>query len=140
MAQLLSLERIYADGRHNAFTDLLKWREHYYLCFRASENHGIEPPGEIVVLRSADLRVWEECGRLSTAGDDRDPKLVDMGERIAVIFGTWFRRWAEGSIANEPYDLISHACFSRDGSETASGLRWSAPRQMWSPNYWGSAG
>jgi hypothetical protein len=130
MAQLLSLERVYGDGRHNAFTDLLQWRGYTYLCFRASENHGIEPPGEIVVLRSADLQAWEECGRLRTAGDDRDPKLVDMGERIAVTFGTWFPRWADQSIASEPYDLISHVCYSRDGTS------WSAPRQMWSPNYW----
>lgn len=130
MAQPLSLERVYGDGRHNAFTDLLLWREHYYLCFRAAENHGLEPPGEIVVLRSRDLQSWERCGRLSTAGDDRDPKLVDMGDRLAVTFGTWYPRWAAGSLASGPHDLITHVCFSADGT------RWSAPRQMWGPNYW----
>jgi len=136
MATLLDVIRVHGDGCHNAFTDLLRWRGHYYLCFRVSENHGIEPPGEIVVLRSKDTRAWEECGRLRTGGDDRDPKLVDMGDRIAVTFGTWYKRWADRSLANEPYDLISHVCFAREGSEAASGLRWSAPRQMWSPNYW----
>lgn len=130
MVQLLSVERLYGDGTHNAFTDLLKWHEHYYVCFRTSENHGIEPPGDILVLRSRDLATWEPCGRLSTAGDDRDPKLVDMDDRLAVIFGTWYSRWTERSIANEPCDLISHVCFSRDGTS------WSSPRQMWGPNYW----
>lgn len=130
MAQLLGVQRIYGDGRHNAFTDLLRWRDHYYLCFRTSETHGIEPPGDILVLRSADLEAWETCGRMSTAGDDRDPKLLDMGDRLAVTFGTWYPRWSAGSLANEPYDLISHVCCSHDGTS------WSAPRQMWGPNYW----
>jgi len=130
MATLLDVTRVYGDGTHNAFTDLLHWRGHYYLCFRTAESHGIEPPGEIVVLRSADLQTWETCGKLSTAGDDRDPKFVDLGDRIAVTFGTWYPRWAGQSLANEPYDLISHGCFSREGTS------WSAPRQMWGPNYW----
>jgi len=130
MATLLDVTRVVSDGYHNAFTDLLQWREHYYLCFRTSENHGLAPPGEIVVLRSPDAKAWEVCGRMSTAGDDRDPKLVDLGDRIAVVFGTWYPRWSADSIANEAHDLISHVCFSRDGTS------WSAPRQMWGPNYW----
>ena len=58
MAELLNLERVVGDGYHNAFTDLLRWRGHYYLAFRKSEHHGTRPPGKVVVLRSADLRTW----------------------------------------------------------------------------------
>ena len=130
MAELLSLDRVYGDGTHCAFTDLLKWRGHYYLTFRVAESHGIQVPGSCLVLRSADARRWEVCARLETEGDDRDPKLVDAGDRLAVIFGTWFARWQGGSIANSPHDLISQVCFSRDG------VAWSAPRQMFGVNYW----
>lgn len=130
MAELLDVQRIYGDGLHNAFTDLLKWRDHYYLCFRTAETHGIEPPGDIIVLRSADLGHWEQCGRLSTGGDDRDPKLIDAGDRLGVVFGTWTPRWADGSIPNCPHDMISHLCFSHDGTS------WSTPRQVWGPGYW----
>lgn len=130
MARLIGVERVYGDGYHNAFTDLLKWREHYYLAFRTAETHGIAPPGDVLVMRSGDLVSWEQCGRLSTPGDDRDPKLVDMGERLAVIFGTWYPRWPDGNWAHGPHDLISHVCYSRDGTS------WSTARQMWGPNYW----
>lgn len=130
MATLLDVTRVRADGVHNAFTDLRKWRDHYYLCFRTAEHHGTRPPGEIVVLRSRDARTWEPCGRLTTAGDDRDPKLVDLGDRLAVTFGTWYPRWAEGSLANGPEDLITHVCFTHEGTA------WSEPRQLYGVNYW----
>ena len=29
MLKLLSVDRIYADGYHNAFTDLIRWQDHY---------------------------------------------------------------------------------------------------------------
>ena len=31
MAQLMDLEPLFADGYHNAFTDLLYWQGHYYV-------------------------------------------------------------------------------------------------------------
>jgi hypothetical protein len=130
MPELLSLETVYADGYHNAFTDLLKWRDHYYLTFRMSENHGFPPNGDILVLRSSDLRSWEPSGRISSEGDDRDPKLIEAGDRLALVFGTWYPRWSARSIANTPADLISHVAFSHDGTS------WSAPRQVYGVNYW----
>ena len=130
MAQLISVHTVRADGYHNAFTDLLKWRDHYYLVFRTSDHHSFPPPGEIVILRSRDMDAWEPCGRLRTGGDDRDPKLVDCGDRLGVVFGTWFPRWADDSLSNAPFDLISHVSFSRDG------CCWSAPRQLYGVNYW----
>lgn len=130
MPELLSVETVYADGYHNAFTDLLRWHGEYYLCFRTAEHHGFPPNGEVLVLRSSDLKSWTLSGRISTEGDDRDPKLIDAGDRLAVVFGTWCPRWSGRSIVNTPADLISHVCFSRDGTS------WSAPRQVYGVNYW----
>ncbi|MBT7161445.1 MAG: exo-alpha-sialidase [Victivallales bacterium] len=130
MAELLDLQRVVADGYHNAFTDLLHWHGHYYLAFRKSEHHGTKPRGKVVILRSTDLATWEECVCLSTGGDDRDPKLIDAGDRLGVIFGTWYPRWSADSLPNQEEDLICHVCLSRDG------LAWSSPRQVWGPNYW----
>jgi len=130
MAELLELRRVVADGYHNAFTDLRFWQGHYYLAFRRAEHHGTNPPGSVVVLRSTDLATWTECACLHTQGDDRDPKLIDADDRLGVVFGTWFPRWAAGSLANTPEDLISHLCTSRDG------LAWSHPRQVYGVNYW----
>ena len=129
---LLQIRRIYGDGRHNAFTDLLFWKGHYYLGFRTAEQHGLLPNGDVLVLRSRDLHTWEPCARFDTGGDDRDPKLVNAGDRLAVMFGTWVPRWGDGtrSIPGLSHDMISHVALSRDG------LCWSVPRQVHGVNYW----
>ena len=33
MPELVSLQRVVADGYHNAFTDLTHWQGHYYLGY-----------------------------------------------------------------------------------------------------------
>jgi len=131
-AELVQVRRIYGDGRHNAFTDLLFWKGHYYLTFRTAEAHGLPPNGDVLVLRSQDLHTWETCARFDTGGDDRDPKLVDAGDQLAVMFGTWYPRWGDGTrtIPGLSHDLISHVTLSRDG------LCWSVPRQVYGGNYW----
>jgi len=130
MAELVGLERVYTDGYHNAFTDLLHWQGSYYLTFRTAEHHGFPPDGDVVVMRSEDLRSWDVCALISTGGDDRDPKLIDAGDRLAIVFATWYPRWSTGSLPNTPSDLISHIIVSRDGT------CWSSPRQVYGVNYW----
>ena len=132
MAQLPSVECLFGDGYHNAFTDLRYWKGDYYLCFRTAQTHAVATPGEVVIYRSSDLTKWTLCVRFDTGGDDRDPKLIDAGERLGVVFGTWFPRWGtEGSsVRNLEYDLISHIALSRDGT------CWSTPRQIYGVNYW----
>lgn len=135
MAELLTVERLFADGYHNAFTDLCRWRGHYYLCFRTAQTHGVDPPGDVVVYRSAHLADgaqadWELCARLDTGADDRDPKLIDAGDRLGVSFGSWFPRWRGKGVPSEPWDLITHLSTTRDG------LAWSQPRQVYGVNYW----
>ncbi len=131
MPKLINVRRLFADGYHNAFTDLLHWNGHYYLSFRTAHTHGLAPPGDVVVYRSRDLDEWDLCARLDTGADDRDPKLIDAGDRLGVVFGSWFPRWHSNSnLPNAPHDLISHVSVSRDG------LAWSAPRQVYGVNYW----
>lgn len=132
MAELVNVERLFSDGYHNAFTDLLWWQGHYYCCFRTAQTHGVSTPGDVVIHRSSDLRTWLQCARFDTGGDDRDPKLIDAGQRLGVVFGTWYPRWgSEGrSVRNMAYDLISHVALTRDG------LCWSTPQQVYGVNYW----
>ena len=131
-AELLEVRRVYGDGKHNAFTDLLLWRDHYYLTFRTAEKHSMPPNGDVLVLRSRDLLTWEPSARIDTGADDRDAKLANAGDRLALTFGTWYRRWGDGTrtIPGLEHDLISHVSFSRDG------LCWSVPRQIYGVNYW----
>jgi len=133
VAELLGIERLFADGYHNAFTDLTFWKGHYYLSFRTAQTHAVSPAGDVVVYRSFDLKRWDLCVRFDTGGDDRDPKLIDAGDRLGLVFGTWMPRWGDGtrSLPGAPRgDLISHISVSRDGTS------WSAPRQVYGVNYW----
>ena len=132
MPELLSVERLFADGYHNAFTDLIFWKGHYYLSFRKAQAHGVAPAGDAVVYRSLDLERWDLCARFDSGADDRDPKLIDAGDRLGVVFGTWFPRWGDGtrSVRNAENDLVSHVAVSRDGTS------WSVPRQVYGVNYW----
>ncbi|HJP31471.1 MAG: hypothetical protein QF689_13225 [Candidatus Latescibacteria bacterium] len=131
MAELVSLQRLVADGYHNAFTDLTRWRDHTYLVYRQAQGHGIEPPGDVVVLRSADLVSWEQVARFDTGGDDRDAKLLPTADRLAVSFGTWVPRWrTAASCTTVEHDLITHVSVSRDGT------CWSTPTQIYGINYW----
>ena len=132
MTELLEVQRVFADGYHNAFTDLLYWKGHYYLSFRTAQSHGMPPAGDVVIYRSADLDAWELCALMDTGGDDRDPKLIDAGDRLGVVFGTWFPRWGDDTrtVANATVDLVSHVAVSRDG------VCWSTPQQVYGVNYW----
>ncbi len=44
MPELVSLQRVVADGYHNAFTDLTHWQGHYYLGYRHAQTHAVDPP------------------------------------------------------------------------------------------------
>jgi len=55
--QLESVDAIYHDGRHNAFTDLVQWKDRYWVCFRnGSEHRSLD--GAIFVISSLDLQDW----------------------------------------------------------------------------------
>lgn len=120
------LRKVVDDGQHNAVTDLALWRGQVYLAYRRAENHFNEPPGEIRVVRSADLERWAPCGRVHTGLDDRDPRLVEDGARMALFFGSAQleprgarTRWIE-----------SHVCWTEDGE------RWTAPQRVGEPGWW----
>jgi hypothetical protein len=131
MAELNSLQKVVADGYHNAFTDLTYWRGHYYLGYRQAQSHGIDPPGNVILLRSTDLTEWEQVVSFDTGGDDRDPKLLATAECLAVSFGTWVPRWrTTRSLTDTTHDLITHVAVTRDGTS------WSTPRQLYGVNYW----
>lgn len=136
MSELIQLQRVVADGYHNAFTDLAQWRGHTYLSYRTAQSHSIHPPGDVVVCRSADSTsdpsTWTQVARFNTGADDRDPKfVVDGDDRLAVTFGSWFPRWhSAGSLPNAEHDLITHL------SMTSDGTCWSTPQQLYGVNYW----
>ena len=139
MAYIKNIKKIYSDGRHNAFTDIETWKGHYYVAFRNGNGHAspgpIEAQGKITVIRSADLVKWEVCARISTDGDDRDPALLHLGNKLGVYFATEYPEdpnqtiHYQGGLGTKPNVIQSHMAFTSDGTS------WSQPESVHEFNY-----
>lgn len=119
-AQLVEVRKIWDVGDHNAFTDLLRWRDRWWCTFRESHAH-VGGDGKIRVITSADGTQWESAALLEEEGIDlRDPKLS-----ITPVAG--------GSVYNGTTKLKSRqprVMFSADGRA------WSEPRKVLAEGDW----
>ena len=57
-ARWVSFQEVYSKGKHNAWPDLCRWRDRYYLTFPAHGEGHAETHG-IAILSSPDLQKWE---------------------------------------------------------------------------------
>src|SRR6185436_8915041 len=85
---LVSAARIWDAGAHNAFTDLIRWRNRWYCTFREAEAH-VGGNGRIRVLVSADGETWSSGALVGESGIDlRDPKLsITPDDRLMIVAG-----------------------------------------------------
>ncbi len=120
-AKILDVRRISNEAGHSAFTDLVRFQDRWFLCFREGDGH-VSPNGALRVLTSADGEKWEAAARItSETGDLRDPKLSVTPDGRLMLAGVsalnppspikhqsmvWFskdgRNWAEGQAVGEP--------------------------------------
>ena len=86
--EVVSLEKIWDKGKHNAFTDLIRWHDKWYCTFREAEGH-VGGDGQIRVLESADGKAWESAALIGEKGIDlRDPKLsITSDDRLMITAG-----------------------------------------------------
>ena len=122
-----NLRRVYHNGEHNAFTDLIRWKGAYCLTFRSCPNgHMVFPTSSIRVLRSDDTRNWTEVHRFSVPQrDTRDPHFLLFRDKLFIYTGTWWS--GDGELPREKYNLNQHlgfAVFSEDGEN------WSSPQAL----------
>lgn len=124
-AEILEVRKIWDEGRHNAFTDLLRWSDRWWCTFREGEDH-VGGEGAIRVLTSTDGVKWESAARLTEKGIDlRDPKLTVMpsGNLMLNCGGSVYEgRTLKGK--------QSRVMFSSDGRS------WTAPQRILSPGEW----
>ncbi len=85
---IVSVEKIWDQGEHNAFTDIVRFNDMWYCTFREAGNH-VGSDGTIRIIRSADGKTWESGALLTEAGIDlRDPKLsLTPDNRLMVNMG-----------------------------------------------------
>ena len=107
-----------ADGKHNAFTALARFRGQMWLAFRAAKEHN-SADGDIVLLRSADDgKTWFEARRVNIVPDDRDPQFLATDKRLFLY-----------DAAMTGPELVTYATFTDDG-ET-----WSPPQPVYEPRF-----
>lgn len=122
---LVGVTRIWDAGAHNAFTDLIRWRNQWYCTFREGDAH-VGGDGRIRVLTSADGNKWASAALIGEAGVDlRDPKFsITPDDRLMIVAGGSVY---EGTryLGRQPRVL-----FSSDGSS------WSAPQRILAEGDW----
>ena len=115
--KVVSVQRVFHNGEHNAFTDMCRFEGRYYLTFRSCpDGHMVFPTSSIIVLSSKDAQTWEQVHRFSVPKrDTRDPHFMVFNNRLFVYTGTWY--CGNGPPFSKERDLNRHL-----GSTV-----WSAP-------------
>lgn len=125
-ARLLEVRKIWDQGEHNAFTDLVQWRGRWWCTFRESAAH-VGGDGAIRVLESADGHTWTSAAHVTEKDIDlRDPKFsVTPDDRLMINCG--------GSVYLGTKQLKgrqSRVLFTRDGRT------WTAPARVLHEGEW----
>ena len=116
----VSVTKIWDKGAHNAFTDLIRYRDRFYCSFREGPGHAAGA-GALRVLTSADGSAWESAALIEDKDIDlRDPKLsVTPDGRLMIVGGA-----AVPPTRDPLRDHYSFVCFSRDGKG------WTKPHRV----------
>lgn len=85
----VAVTKIWDKAEHNAFTDLIRFKEIFYCSFREGSGHVPGTDGIVRILKSTDGKSWQSVAMLGKVGVDlRDPKLsVTPDGRLMVIIG-----------------------------------------------------
>jgi hypothetical protein len=110
------------NGWHNSNTDLIYWKERFYLVHAASPYHFASQKCRLVLRRSPDARRWEKIAEFNSAGEDiRDPKLASIGGQLFLY------ALVNRSFDPEPYTTVY--------ATSLDGENWS-PFQHIQPEGW----
>lgn len=115
-----NIRRVFHNGEHNAFTDLIRFQDQFFLCFRSCpDGHGVNASASVIVLTSPNARDWMPIHQFSVAGrDTRDPHFLIFKDRLFLYTGTWY------DSPDKQYDLNEHLGYAVWSSD---GKRWSRP-------------
>ena len=111
----VKIEKIWDNGKHNAFTSLIKFKDAYYCSFREGDSHVFNSAGnadgKVRILKSIDGQNWKSVALFGKDKYDlRDPKLsITPDNRLMVTIG--------GSIYVDKKltGRIPQVSFSKDG-------------------------
>jgi hypothetical protein len=119
---IVDIRRFFADGDHNAFTDLVRFQDRIYLTFRSCpDGHMVFPTSKVRIFVSSDEgENWRQVHEFSVpARDTRDPHFLVFGDRLFVYSGTWL--CPEKMEDRDINDHLGYGVWSADGES------WSDP-------------
>ncbi len=125
-ARLVSVVKIWDQGPHNAFTDLIRWRGKWYCTFREAEGH-VGGDGKLRILESTEGERWQSIALVAEEGIDlRDPKLsITPDDRLMMVAGGSVYRGGKTLLGMQPRVTF-----------TANGRDWTPPRRVLSEGDW----
>lgn len=115
--ELIEVRKIWDEAPHNAFTDLIRFKDHWYCAFREGTAHR-SPDGRLRVIRTNNWKDWEN---VALFGEDR-------------AMGDW--REAKFSITPDGSLMLTGAITFKDDPEriresitmlSQDGTTWSGP-------------
>jgi len=135
---LVESRRIWDKAPHNAFTDLIRFKDRWYCVFREAEGHGSQD-GVLRVITSADGADWKSAALIRLTPQDfgdLHPKVPPKGERMDLrdpklcITPDGRLMLSTGMYYNNRRDLQSLAWYSDDGKT------WGQPALIGENRYW----
>jgi hypothetical protein len=123
-AEVIQSTKLWDESPHSAFTDLIRFNEHWFCSFRTGTSH-ISMDGHLQVLSSKDGKTWTAAADIDDPGRDlRDPKLsITPDNQLMMVAASVIR---DGGAP----DLHSMAWFSSDG------VTWSKPVTIGEEPFW----
>lgn len=126
-ARLVEIRKIWDAAPHNAFTDLVRFKDRWYCVFREGSGH-VSADGAIRVLTSDSGFWWESAARIEMPGFDlRDPKISVMPgtPRLMILGGATVRE--DKKPATESQSFVAQ---SDDGKKWGK-VFWVGPTNQW---------
>ncbi len=113
----LEVRTVFANGKHNAFTAMRRFKGDLWLAFRSGDAHN-SPTADVLVLRSKDGKDWQQVHTFDVAKDDRDPQMVVTEQRLFLYCP-----------AMSGKDCDTWLSYTDDGAT------WSAPQKVYEPQF-----
>lgn len=122
--KLVEARKIWDQAPHNAFTDLVRFRDQWFCVFREGKGH-VSPDGALRVISSKDGVTWESAALLTSPDSDlRDAKICVTPDGRLMLTG------AEAMHDKSQYTHQSLAWFSQDGKT------WTPQHDIGEQNVW----
>lgn len=124
--KLVEARLIWDEAPHNAFTDLIRFKDRWYCVFREGEGH-VSPDGALRVITSKDGEQWESAALITSPNSDlRDAKISITPDNRLMLAGA--EAIPQGQAGKKAHQSL--VWFSEDGKN------WSDKHEVAERNFW----